>query len=206
MSKRHFLTVPEATEHRHAIRKYKDEPIPEEDIREILRLSGLAPSPSNLQPWRVVVVRGKERLAELKPIANNQRQVGGAAVLFVLYSDMKDVIDHVEETVHPGIPEERKPQIIEGLRKEFGEMSEKDRENFGRQISYIFLGFLLLNLEAFGYASSPMLGFDQDGMKKALGLPDNVEIPAIIAAGICDEEPFSRHRHPLDRIVKWDGE
>lgn len=205
MSHRRFLTVPEASEKRRAIRRYTEDPIPEEDIREILRLSGLSPSPSNLQPWRVVVVRGRERLAEIQKIADNQKQVGMAAVLFVLYSDMKDVVDNVEDTIHPGIPEERRITIAQNLRRDFGAMSESERENFGRQISYIFLGFLLLNIQAFGYNSSPMLGFDPEGMKEALGLPKHVELPAIVAMGVGAEDGFTHHRHTLKRFVKWDG-
>ncbi|MBX3119983.1 MAG: nitroreductase family protein [Fimbriimonadaceae bacterium] len=206
MSHRNIKSVKEACLHRRAIRRYTDDPIPEEDIREILTLCGLAPSPGNLQPWRVVVVRGRERLAELQPIANNQKQVGAAAALFVLYSDMLDVIDNVEDTVHPGIPEDRRLRTIANTRKEFTEMDAKERENFGRQINYIFLGYLVLTLDAFGYSSSPMLGFDQDGMKKALGLRENAEISAIVAAGYAAEDGFTHHRHPLERFVRWDGE
>ena len=46
---------------RRSIRKFKDEPVPEEDVREILHAATLAPSGKNRQPWRFVVVRGEQR-------------------------------------------------------------------------------------------------------------------------------------------------
>src|SRR5919202_6994099 len=82
------LTVQEAAETRHSIRRYTDDPVPEEDLREILRLVGLAPSAWNLQPWRFVVVRDAELKRKLREAAHGQHQVSAAPVVLVLYSDM----------------------------------------------------------------------------------------------------------------------
>ena len=51
------MTVREAAESRRDVRKYLQEEVPEEDLREVLRQTRLAPSPGNCQPWRFVVVR-----------------------------------------------------------------------------------------------------------------------------------------------------
>lgn len=51
----------DAIQARRSIRKFKDEPVPEEDVREILHAATLAPSGKNRQPWRFVVVRGERR-------------------------------------------------------------------------------------------------------------------------------------------------
>ena len=50
------LTVTEADEARRSIRKYDPAPIPRAHLEEILRVTSLAPSPWNLQPWRFVIV------------------------------------------------------------------------------------------------------------------------------------------------------
>jgi nitroreductase len=45
------------------VRQYKDIPISEEDIREILEAAVMAPSASNMQPWYFVAISNKEKLA-----------------------------------------------------------------------------------------------------------------------------------------------
>ena len=55
-----LLTVREAAEQRRSIRAYSPDPVPREDLDEILRVTSLAPSAFNLQPWRFVVVETPE--------------------------------------------------------------------------------------------------------------------------------------------------
>ena len=45
---------------RRSIRKYKDEPIPEEVIKNILEAGRLSPSAVNKQPWHFVVVKDQK--------------------------------------------------------------------------------------------------------------------------------------------------
>lgn len=51
----------EAITQRRSIRKFKDTPVTDEQIRAILHAATLAPSGKNAQPWRFVVVRGEKR-------------------------------------------------------------------------------------------------------------------------------------------------
>lgn len=51
----------DAIKGRRSIRKFKDTPVPEEEIRAILHAATLAPSGKNRQPWRFVVVQGDRR-------------------------------------------------------------------------------------------------------------------------------------------------
>jgi nitroreductase len=50
---------------RRSIRAYKDEPVPMDTIREIIRDSTLAPSSSNDQPWKFVIVNSKEMIKRM---------------------------------------------------------------------------------------------------------------------------------------------
>ena len=60
------LSVPEAIATRRSIRTYTDQPVPQQDVDTILKLTGLAPSAWNIQPWRFVVVRNPEVKAQIK--------------------------------------------------------------------------------------------------------------------------------------------
>jgi len=51
----------EAIAARRSIRKFKDQPVPEDLIRQVLHAATLAPSGKNRQPWRFYVVQGEER-------------------------------------------------------------------------------------------------------------------------------------------------
>ncbi len=51
-----MLTVKEAIEQRRSVRKFKPDPVPAEDITELLNAARLAPSGCNAQPWRFKIV------------------------------------------------------------------------------------------------------------------------------------------------------
>jgi len=197
------LTVKEAAESRRAIRKYLQEPVPEEDVRAILEQVRLAPSPNNYQPWRFVVVRDPALKKRLEPAAENQRQVLSTHCLFVLYADLEDVLANPDEIVHPGKQGPVRDRALASIEREWGGKSAEERQRFAHGIAYIALGYLLLAAEAMGYRTSPMLGFDPDQFKAILGLPSHVTIPAIIAMGKGDEPGYPHHRYSVDRITQF---
>lgn len=59
-------------EKRHSIRKFDTRPIPKEIVEAILEAGRRAPSGSNIQPWRFVVVEDeavRKRLKEASPLS-----------------------------------------------------------------------------------------------------------------------------------------
>jgi len=121
----------------------------------------------------------------------------------VLYTDMKDVLENVDEIMHPGIPADKRAEGAASFRASWASKSDAEREQWGAGQGYIALGYLLLAASSLGYATSPMLGFDPARVKEVLGLPAHVMIPALVAIGRGDEEGFTHHRHSLDRIVTY---
>lgn len=197
------LTVTEAAEARRSIRKYEPTPIPRAHLEEILRVTGLAPSPWNLQPWRFVVVEDVATKLKLQEAAFGQPQVGGAPAVIVMYSDMTDAIDTVEETVHPGMAGPAGDKAAADIRATFAGFTPADKAAWGFAESNIALGYLLLTAQAHGYSTSPMLGFNPDAVKTLLNLPADARIPALVAIGIGAEPGFPHHRHGLDRIARF---
>lgn len=188
---------------RRSIRRYTGAPIPDATLTALLTAVAHAPSASNTQPWRLVVVRDPARTQALQEAANNQRQVGTADTVIALYTDMDDVAAHLDEVVHPDVPAERRAQTIASLARTFGAMTPAERAAWGQAQSGIALGYLLLCAEALGLGSSPMLGFDADRVRALLDIPAHAPINALVALGIPNEPGFRPHRHPLDRIVVW---
>jgi len=73
----------DAIRKRRSIRKYKAERIPDEKLANILEATRLAPSGSNRQSWKFIVVRDKEKKAKLAEACNKQLWVGDADVVIV---------------------------------------------------------------------------------------------------------------------------
>ena len=67
------MNVKEAILTRRSVRKYKKEPVKEEDLKVILEAARQAPSAGNKQPWEFVVVKDQETKTKLAEIARNQK-------------------------------------------------------------------------------------------------------------------------------------
>lgn len=198
-----ILSVTEAAERRRSIRAFEPEPIARETLNQILDVVRLAPSAFNIQPWRFVAVESPELKAELAAAAYNQRQVHSAPTVLVLYTDMADALDRVDELLHPGMDDTQKASVRATILENFGSMTPEAQETWAASQGNIALGYLLLAIESHGYQSSPMLGFDPERVKTLLGLPANVRIPAIIALGKGTEDGFEHHRHSVNRISSF---
>ena len=59
------------------------------EIEEMLREATLAPSSSNLQPWRFIVFEDQDSKKELRTIAYNQEQVETASAVIAVLGDME---------------------------------------------------------------------------------------------------------------------
>ena len=166
----------------------------------MLTIAGRAPSAWNLLSWwRFVVVTEPELKQKLQQAAFNQPQVGAAAAVIVLYSDMADTLGRLDELVPQNATDEVKAKIKGNITGAFSRFDEAGREQWGRNQAYIALGYLLLTLEVYGFGSSPMLGFDPAAVKSLLDLPGNVEVPALVAVGHPAEEGRPSDRLPLRR-------
>jgi len=196
-------SVQEAIEGRRSIRKFVPEPVNPKDLQEILRLASLAPSAFNLQPWRFHVVEDLATRQKLREAAFGQPQVTSAPVVILVASDMEDTLEHLEETQHPGMSLEQRRRIVRSVRETYGQMSVAERGQWALTQANIALGFLLLAAQGMGYATVPMLGFDQAKVREILGLPDHVLFAAMVCLGRPAEAGYPHHRFPLERIVTY---
>ncbi|SDX29296.1 Nitroreductase [Marininema mesophilum] len=197
------MSVKQAMETRCSIRTYLQEPVPREDIEEIIRLTRLAPSAWNIQPWRFIVVTNKETKQELYNIANKHPQVESAPVAIVVTSDMEDAIANLEEFIHPSMPEDARAWLTNTIPKIFGEQTIEQRGQWGVAQSNIALGYLLIAIRSLGYDSSPMYGFNPYKVRELFELSDHVQIPSIVTLGRRGEEGREHHRHSLDKLIRY---
>jgi nitroreductase len=82
----------EAIKSRYSVRSYLNKPVEQEKLDRILDAARLAPSGSNRQPWKFVVVRDAETRKKLVPTCSNQEFVGQAPVVIAGVGLMPDRI------------------------------------------------------------------------------------------------------------------
>jgi nitroreductase len=83
---------------RRSVRSFTAEPVADEQIMEIIRAGSWAPSGLNNQPWRFVIVRGKEKRLELARLTKYRRIIEDASVAIAVFCDRQamynDTKDH----------------------------------------------------------------------------------------------------------------
>jgi nitroreductase len=84
------MNVMDAIQTRKSVRAYLDQPVEEEKLTQILEAARLAPSASNLQEWRFVIVRQAETRKILAQVAGNQGFVGEAPVVIVACAETEE--------------------------------------------------------------------------------------------------------------------
>lgn len=77
------MNVYEAIKTRRSVRAYQDKPVPAEVLTRLLNAARLAPSGSNRQPWKFVVVTNPQTRKQLAVAAKNQGFVAQAPVVIV---------------------------------------------------------------------------------------------------------------------------
>lgn len=187
--------------------------IPEDKLRELLTLANLAPSSFNLQPWRVVAVRSKERKSALRACALNQPKVEEASVVLIIIAD-PDGVDLNRERMLQSfmdvgyIRDEQQKEATKGMTVQL----YKEKDSLTRKIlavknDSLFAMNLMNGARGLGLETHPMDGFDEACVKKEFGIPEDKIIPMLIAVGRLREGVilFPRaFRREIDEFVGFD--
>ena len=83
---------------RRSIRRYTDQAVTDEQIRQLLEAAMAAPSASNIQPWEFVVVRDPELKRQLAKTHTWSYMCADAPVVFVVCGDERASRHWVEDT------------------------------------------------------------------------------------------------------------
>ena len=84
------MNLREVFEKRKSIRKFTGEPIKEDQIKLIMEAAQIAPSASNKQPYKFIVIKNDEFKKVLRKKAVAQRFIEKAAVIFVALGNKKE--------------------------------------------------------------------------------------------------------------------
>ncbi len=199
------MSIKDAIEARRSVRVYETAPIPEADLHEILRLAGLAPSSSNVQPWRWTVVTNPDMLVKVRESAFNQRQFATAPAVIAAVADGEDMLARLSETAHPNMQSDPAAleRYINGTRQRLEKQSVHERAQWAAEQSVYAVSYLTLAAQSLGYNTSVMGGFDHAKVKALLEVPEHAQIVCLITLGHGTEPGFPHHRHDVKSITRF---
>ena len=193
---------------RKSVRKF--EPgvtIPREQIQHILEQATSAPSSSNLQPWRFLVIDAPEQKKELRIAGFNQEQIEtSSAIIAVLgdnemYKNAKQIYDLNVELGY--MPREIADMMIANSESAYSNFSEIERTNIAHLDAGLISMQIVLLAKDMGYDTVIMGGFDKAAFAKKYELPAN-ELPMIlIAIGKPAMPARNSSRLPFEQIIRF---
>ena len=203
------MNVKDAISKRRSIRRFKPDPVPDELILQLLESARLAPSGSNTQPWRFIVVKDAETRQKLQSASYNQRHIGQAPVIIACCADIKafgEFPERVEELIPAGaLPEKTREVFVPSLKK--GGMSADIKWHLliaATGNTDIAIEHMALQAVELGLGTCWVRWFDDNKVKEILEIPKNIEIIALLPIGYPAEEPPQRPRFDLDKIVYYE--
>jgi nitroreductase len=198
------MTVFEAIKARRSVRKFKNTPVSDCAINEMLEAARLAPSGGNAQNYAFGVIKDNSLKAQLAQAAGNQMWIASAPVVFACCGDISwDIANQ---------PEDDFGLIVNCLR--FGKDFVKAMNNFPDRRALMKLwnngapvlaGEHIALIAASHGLSSCWIGYlDVDKATKILNLPQNLACLFLLPVGYADEIPNERNLKNIEEISFYD--
>lgn len=198
---------------RRSVRRFRPEAPDEATIARLLDAAVLAPSASNKQPWRFLVVASRETIARMAdavraasaevashvtPESRDAFRAYGdyfvrfeaAPIVVVPICRAQRVLSHLVDAELPA----RAREIVRAM--------ERDSALAATSLA---LGNLLLAAHAAGLGASAMTGplLARDALVEILGVPPGWDLVAVVPLGFPDEEPRPTERKQADKVTRW---
>ena len=194
----------EAIQSRRSIRKFQAKPVADSLIKELIEAARLAPSGSNLQPTRFVVIKSEEARARLKE-ASPLPFVSQAPVVIACCADSQSFggmgtrarelqeagafADTPLEKMNPDEYAKRRP------------LDPAYAEGYLRLNAAIAIDHMTLRAMDLGLGTCWVMMFDQKKAKEIIGLDDNYSVVALLPVGYPDQNPGPRPRLDYEKLL-----
>ncbi|MGG1661233.1 nitroreductase family protein [Brevibacillus sp. NRS-1366] len=181
--------------------------ISRDELKEMLTEATLAPSSSNLQPWRFLIIDNQDLKEKLLPIAFNQQQVvNAAAVIAVLgdYEGYKQAEQIYQKAVIAGyMNEEVKATLIQNINSRYENREREIIKNIALVDGGLVAMQFMLVAKARGYDTVPMGGYNVATFKEAFQISDRYETIMLIAVGRAAQPGHPTPRLDIEDITFW---
>ncbi len=161
---------------RHSIRAFAERPVEPEKLQALLEAANCAPSAGNLQAYKIYVVTRLTTLKALMRAAFEQKFVAQAPVVLVFCADP---------------------------RRSASSYGERGATLYSVQDATIACAYAQLAATALGLGSVWVGAFDEDAVRKALDISEELVPVALLPVGYAAESPQITPRRTLDELVQY---
>ncbi len=173
---------------RRSVRRFRSDPISEEDLRYVLEAAHYSPSGANRQPWRYILVRDPGRKRRIREICEEveKRFYERVPQWFLEFARSRGITWR-----KPHLTDAPVLIVVAGYRK----------SPHWKESVWIMIGYLLLAAEERGLATLTYTPSDTRWAKEFFGLPDGWGLETIIPIGYPEEVPSFPGRYRLEDLI-----
>ncbi len=192
---------------RRSVRRYKPDPVKDEDIEKILEAARWAMSGANGQPWEFIVVKDKDTRAKIFDLYRGHRRFVDLHERTRIEAIRQPIIGALDE----GYPMFQDAPVIIVVAGDIrtlqatvliayvaGSEREVFHMNMANATTMIHLAAASLGLGTQWVSTT--IHFEE-GLKKLLGIPHEYKVPQIVPLGYPDYTPHGVWRRKLSDIV-----
>ena len=166
---------------RRSIRKYKDKPVPWDNIIEILQAGKYAPFAGNILPCKFIVVKDEDKRKAIAESSAQQYWMQDAPI-HIIFAGEPEKVERYYGT--RGV----RLYMVQGVAAAIQNM--------------------LLMAHSLGLGACWVGTFDEDEIRRLCNLPEHVNVQAIITIGYADESPEMPPKNRIEHSMffeKWWG-
>jgi nitroreductase len=205
------MNLMELLQTRRSVRRFRPEPVPRATVLEVLEAAVLAPSASNKQPWRFLVIQTRATISAMASAvraAKERIEKGIPAESGEAFSAYGDYFTRFESAPLVIVPLHRAlyvlSQIVDQDLPERATIAAMEEQS-GLIGTSLALGNLLLRAHELGLGASVMTGplIAEPALRAQLEVPEGWGIVALVPLGFPDETPMPTTRKDVERVVRW---
>jgi F420 biosynthesis protein FbiB-like protein len=186
----------EAIATRRSIRKFTDQPIPDDVLQRILQAAIMAPSGKNRQPWRFVVVRGDQRAEMVRRMREAIARFQARGENTGSAEPTAAVMAQAPVTVFVFNPEGLHPWVTRSIQQAFDDLVNV--QSAGAAIQNMCLAAHALGLGSLWIADVLYAYEELSGW-----LGQDTQMVAAVSLGYPTERPVLFKRKPLAEVTIW---
>jgi nitroreductase len=181
---------------RRSVRRFRSEPVPTELLQKLLEAARSAPSAGNRQPYRILVLRSRGRMAQLAAAVRAESERIVAAARPEQAPDLAEYVRYFDWF-------ERAPLLLAPIYRSGGTFNRSPQDALASTAAAIMS--LLLAAPALGLGACWMTGplVAEPRLRELLAVPEGWSVAALLPVGFPDEEPPPRPRRALDQLVRY---
>ncbi|EFC86182.1 nitroreductase family protein [Parafrankia sp. EUN1f] len=200
------IDLREAMRTARSLRRFRPDPVPDEVLARCLEAATWAPSGSNAQAWRFVVLRSPEARAVLGPAFREGwdwvRTIYGQSAEPPAPDDMSRQARLTRTMLHLVDNFEKVPVYVLFCYRLSGFVSEFIEAG---SIFPAMQNFLLAaRAEGLGTVPSTWFTFGEDKLRSVIGMPDDWRIASLVAAGWPEGKHGPVRRRPVGTVTALD--